>query len=330
MDSKIQVSIIIPVFNTEKYLKDCLDSIISQDVNKEIIIVNDGSTDDSENIIYKYSKKYQFIKYINQHNQGQGKARNAAIEISSGEYIYFMDSDDTLKQNALSKLYKESKKLKLDAIFFDGESFLDSEVSNQDSEIFTSSYHRNKSYGVFSSGEELLVEQSRNKDFSVSPCLYMIKRNVLIKSQLKFPEGIKHEDEYFSTILMYHLGKVSHINEIFFNRRIRYNSTMTQANKTINFVGLQQVLYLLNKSYYVIDYLTPNGEKAYLNRMELVLRSAMVTHFKINENKPDTKLLLDIAKEHNYFSLTTKIFITLCKNERTFNFLKKIKDKIIP
>src|SRR5690625_1048731 len=107
----ILVSIIIPVYNKEEYLEDCLESVINQSYEKiEIIIINDGSTDGSESIIKKWKNKDNRIKYMSQNNQGVAIARNNGIKVSKGDYIYFIDADDYLSLNAIETLYKHSIK----------------------------------------------------------------------------------------------------------------------------------------------------------------------------------------------------------------------------
>ena len=98
----IKISIIIPVYNAEKYLKKCIDSVINQNVeSKEIILVNDGSIDNSQEIIDEYVAKYpDMIKAIKQENAGQAVARNVGIENASGEFLAFLDSDDYLEENS--------------------------------------------------------------------------------------------------------------------------------------------------------------------------------------------------------------------------------------
>lgn len=104
-DKSPLISIIVPIYNTAKYLPKCLDSIITQTYkNLEIILINDGSTDNSGEIIKKYTKKDKRIKTINQENQGQSNARNNGLKIASGNYISFIDSDDTIEPNFIEKL----------------------------------------------------------------------------------------------------------------------------------------------------------------------------------------------------------------------------------
>ena len=115
-----KVSIIIPVFNPGNLLYDCLDSVINQSLKEiEIICVNDGSTDDSINVLEYYAKNDNRIKVFHQMNQGAGTARNKGIENSTGEYILFLDSDDWIDKDMCKKLYNQSEKLKTDLIIFD-------------------------------------------------------------------------------------------------------------------------------------------------------------------------------------------------------------------
>ena len=102
-----EVSVIIPVYNAERYLSECIDSILNQTMNGiEIVLVNDGSTDHSLDIIKKYSEEYENIVYIDQENKGVCIARNAGLEIARGKYIGWLDSDDMLMPSAIDSLYK--------------------------------------------------------------------------------------------------------------------------------------------------------------------------------------------------------------------------------
>lgn len=112
-----EVSVIIPVYNSEKYLKRCLDSVVNQTLeNFEIIIVNDGSSDNSLNILNEYKQKYSQIILLNQNNKGQAVARNRALDIAKGEYISFVDSDDFIENNMLELMYKEAVASNVDMV----------------------------------------------------------------------------------------------------------------------------------------------------------------------------------------------------------------------
>ena len=121
----VKVSVILPVYNVARYLDDTFTSLLNQTLQEmEIIAVNDGSTDNSEEIIKKYAQEDQRIKVFSQKNQGQSVARNLALQHATGEYIYMMDSDDKLADpNALRICYDYAEKNHAEFIFFDGESF---------------------------------------------------------------------------------------------------------------------------------------------------------------------------------------------------------------
>lgn len=115
----VKVSVVIPVYNVENYLEECLDSIINQTLKDiEIICINDGSTDASIDILEKYAKADSRIQIFNQNNSGLSAARNRGIELSKGEFVYFIDSDDYLDLNALKELYDLSVKYGTDFIIF--------------------------------------------------------------------------------------------------------------------------------------------------------------------------------------------------------------------
>ncbi len=117
----MEISITIPVYNVDKYLARCLDSILNQTfkLDYEIICVNDGSTDNSQKILEEYAKKYDKIKIINQENLGLSEARNTALDHVTGKYTMFVDADDFIATNALEGLYNYAEKYNADVVVFD-------------------------------------------------------------------------------------------------------------------------------------------------------------------------------------------------------------------
>ncbi len=115
-----KVSIIIPVYNVEKYLQRCLDSVVNQTLKDiEIICVNDGSTDNSAIILEEFSKKDERIKIVNQKNGGLSRARNTGLEHSNGDYIGFLDSDDWIDLDYYEKLHDAAERNNCDIAFAD-------------------------------------------------------------------------------------------------------------------------------------------------------------------------------------------------------------------
>ena len=111
MEKDIKISVIIPVYNAEKYLRECLDSVVCQTIQeKEIICINDGSVDKSEEILEEYSSRYDFFTYYKQKNQGAGVARNNGLKHAKGKYLAFWDADDVFEPMTLEVLFDADRK----------------------------------------------------------------------------------------------------------------------------------------------------------------------------------------------------------------------------
>lgn len=177
-----KISIIIPVYNTEKYIERCLDSVIQQEYkNKEIIVINDGSTDKSEEKINKYINQ---ITYIKKENGGLSDARNVGIEKATGEYIMFIDSDDYIEEGLLDKLKPyidqeiEMIKYKSRKVTEEGK-----EIQIMDGPVFETT-----------KGEEAFSKMCFTDQLMETACIYLYKTELLRKNQFKFPKGLYHED----------------------------------------------------------------------------------------------------------------------------------------
>lgn len=225
------VSVIIPVYNTEQYIVECIDSIINQTYsNIEIIIINDGSTDNSLEILKEFDSNYSNIKLISQENMGNSVARNRGIEESKGEYIYFLDSDDYILPNTFSNLIELMENHELDLIRFAAESFLDGidKKINKKQYDFQKYFKKGKVYG----NKEFL--SINIKAFSSSPCLYIMRRGLLIKNKLRFQPGIMHEDELFTLELFLNTKSVMYDSNFYYKRRYRKDSIMTSESNDKN------------------------------------------------------------------------------------------------
>ena len=233
------ISIILPVYNTGQYLEDCMDSLLSQDIeNIELICVDDCSTDNSLEILYKYFNSDSRVTILEcPKNGGQSVARNFGLKVATGKYVYFMDSDDILEQGALKLLYKISEKSNLDLLLFDGKSFFESVQIEKNFHQYKNLYIRKKSYPEIYRGTELYSAMVINGDYKVSPCLQFIRKSLLNDNNVTFVEGIIHEDNVFSLQCLLLAKKVKHISNLLFRRRVRKESTMTKNINFNNYVG---------------------------------------------------------------------------------------------
>ena len=227
MNESPLISVIIPVYNTAQYLMDAVGSIMNQTIHDiEIIVVNDGSTDDSERIIHELKNNDERIQYYAlPDNQGQSVARNEGIEHARGRYIYFMDSDDLLDANALETCYHRCVDKKLDFLFFDGESFCDNGQLG-----ISWDYRRTERYDedTVYDGITLFEEMLKHRTYRASPCLMLVSRTHLKKLQLSFYPGIIHEDELFTALLYMQSSRIGCLKQSFFKRRVRPQSIITR------------------------------------------------------------------------------------------------------
>lgn len=211
-------SIIIPVYNVDKYLEDCLNSILEQNyTNYEIICIDDASTDNSINILKKYSEKYQCIQVMyNEFNKGLSYSRNRGIDVAKGQYIWFVDSDDMISNNALSILYNILKKYSVDILYIGYKKIVDNkEYSITSNELKTN---------TVMSGLEMFVQFHKVSNWKIMACGQLIKRGFINKNRLKFYDGIYHEDVLFSFESIIKAKKVMNIKEELYLYRIRGGS----------------------------------------------------------------------------------------------------------
>lgn len=248
--SAVKVSIIMPVYNTELYLRKAVESICSQTLQEiEIIIINDGSTDNSLTIAEKLAKKDSRIKIYSQENQGLSITRNNGISCASGEYIYLMDSDDYLEKEALEACYKLSKEEELDFVFFDADVLNKEEFQNIPQQYNRSSCISNNYIGT---GVELLKRQIDHYCYIPSACLNFIDSNYLKKTGITFYGGIIHEDQLFTAQLYLCAQRVGYISQRFFKRRYRADSIMTKKYSWVNLNGYFTVCKELLKFKYTL------------------------------------------------------------------------------
>lgn len=235
-----KVSIIIPVYNVEKYLAECLDSAVGQThQNKEIIIVNDGSTDGSAAIIDEYQKRHSEIVVIATENRGLSCARNTGIDNATGQYIIFLDSDDWIEKETLEKCLRSLKTHDADIAFFNATAFAD---GMPESELEKFNYTRpQKTTNKKTQCRVLFEEFISSRNYIVSACLYIYRLNQF--SQDRFLPGITHEDNLFTTKLLIKNEKTTAIclPDRFFHRRVRPESIMTQQKSMKHVTGYLSV-----------------------------------------------------------------------------------------
>ncbi|MDD3187022.1 MAG: glycosyltransferase family 2 protein [Bacilli bacterium] len=271
-----KVSVLIPVYNASKYLKDTLNSVVKQSLKDiEIVIANDGSTDDSEEVIRKFKKKYKNIKYFYKKNTGVADTRNFLIEHANGEYIAFLDSDDTIDRKMYEEMYNLAIDKKADMVICD---------FNEIHDLFT------------------VVKKGINEESKIlsPPALW----NKLVKKEFylnnRFPDVTIGEDMTVILRMMVKKIKIEYINKPFYNYYKRPNSLMNKAKYSKYWEDIFVVFDLLN------DVLSKYPEELEFLFIQHVLRDSSIKFMYYEEGLDDLKRINIIA--HDKYS-------HFCKNK---------------
>ena len=333
------ISVIIPVYNCERYLNNCIDSVIKQDYkNLDIICINDASTDTSLEILKKYQQKDQRIKIINlETNRGLSFARNVGLNNALGKYVLFVDSDDELEENAITNLYNgiiKSKHIsasigKINIIYEANE-----HLKELDKKYFDHKYL----------GEIILTDEIVN-NFYVCAWGILYKRSEIERIKLRFPDGLNFEDNYWHWCFFTSVKKIVFIENIVYRYFRRKNSITTNTynlksiEKSIDLLLIAEkicyfwkeqetiknhekfALQIIENMFFNTIQLSKDYEKAYA-----AYKCAQILR-KFNFSLINNKLLSDIKDGKLGFLYTTNGDLTFY-----FYFLKiyKIINRILP
>lgn len=239
------VSVVIPVYNVEEYLRECVDSVLRQTYSDlEIILVDDGSSDNSGSLCDEYKESDNRIQVIHRENGGLSAARNTGMGAVTGEYIYFLDSDDYIKPETIEDLVAVSEQEKVDIVFFDGYVFY------TDCEDDGSAYlYKRKNRYKTVNGRDQLYLLLVNDEYRTAVPLNFFKSEFLRKNELRFVEGILHEDELFTFQAFNADGIVAHCHEELYARRIRPASIMTASSAEKRYNSMLTIYFELANMY---------------------------------------------------------------------------------
>lgn len=284
------VSIIIPTYNVERYVDECIESVLEQQYEStEILVIDDGSSDATRYLLEAYKDK--LILQLNEKNKGQGAVRNQAIDQAKGKYLLFVDSDDWIEPDTVTKLVEKAEETQVDLVRFNGVAFFE---GSEDPAL-------QKQYDFSHTLEEKVYDREESlkknqKAYSASPCLYLVKKDLLDEYAIRFPEGVLHEDEYFTTKLFAHVERMTYVNQTFYHRRYRVASTMTEitpAHKRHSFDSYLEVYKQLEKEYQSDKY-NP-AQKKFIKRQLLSLYNGMMNSPVASILKKDLKQLASIT-----------------------------------
>ena len=311
----LKISIIVPVYNVENYIGRCLETLLNQTLQEiEIIIVNDGTQDKSEEIIEKYVKQYPTkIKYYEKKNGGLSSARNYGLEYATGEYVAFLDSDDYVEKKMYEAMYNLAKQENADMVECDfiweweyGKKVFDkrkdyktkknktnkkqskvAEEMNKEMEDGEKE-HTKKEYKEKINNDNLKKEMMKKPRVVAWNKIY--KRDVINKTKTRFPEGLIYEDiEFFYKLLPY-LNKISYINKYFVHYVQRDDSiSNSQTEKTGDIFKILDNIFDFYKEKNL--YNKYKKELKYMSR-RILLGSSMKRILKIKDTHTKRKMFL--------------------------------------
>lgn len=269
-----KVSIIVPVYNVEKYIDKCLSSLVNQTLNDiEIIIVNDGSIDNSEQIILKYKEKYPSkIVYLKKENGGLSDARNFGMPYAKGDYIAFLDSDDYVELDTYEKLYNRAIQTDADMVECD----------------FYWEYSDKKIHDTSANYKD---ESDMYANARVVAWNKLYKKDLIINSGIKFPKGLRYEDLEFFYKILPQLKKIELINEPLIHYVQRDNSiTYVQNEKTADIFAILD--NIINYYKWISLYNEYNQELEYMY-VRILFGSSFKRMLNIKDKETRRKLLMD-------------------------------------
>ncbi|MBE7077431.1 MAG: glycosyltransferase [Clostridiales bacterium] len=285
-----KVSVIIPAYNAEKYLKECLDSVLAQThKNVEIVAVNDGSKDGTGKILDEYAEKYDNVTVLHTENRGVSCARNTGLDTASGQYVMFLDSDDYLPLNAIEILYNDLTSKEADVACALLNSHIETTVACQED-------------CTLWEGAEGLIKALEDNPYTYSSCAKLYKSNLL--SDIRFIEGRKiHEDSYFVFRCFFKQPRITVRNEYLYCYRVNENSASHAAFSEKYF----DILYFAEEKRKAVEQEFPQlTDKA--NNMLVKANLAMLQCFlntKDKRYKQDIKKCIRAVKENGRYFVPT-------------------------
>jgi len=320
--NKPKVSIIVPVYNVEKYLPCCMDSLLNQTfVDIEIILVDDESPDHCPAMCDEYAKQDHRVKVIHKKNAGLGYARNSGLEIATGKYIAFVDSDDYVETNTYQKMYYMFMDTKVDVVFFNYQRFDD-----QGNTWTKTSIRKKTRYQTKEEIRGLMLDMIANppkskldRDIQVSSCCALYRNDIINRYGLRFKSEreLISEDLLFNLYYLLHAVSITFIPDSLYNYRINPFSLSRMVRADSVEKELFYYLYLkdwLNTNKFGLDgYL--RATRYFIGESRTCIRQHTKSSLPIQEKMrwlrmiQDLKIWREVAKSYPYWQLPLKYSI---------------------
>ena len=283
---KEKISLIIPMYNVEKYIEECLDSIINQDYgiqNIEVILIDDCSSDKSVEKVKKYVKKYNFLLIKNKVNLGLAISRNKGLDKVTGKYIAFLDSDDILYKSNLSELYNEIKKNDADLVI-----------------ARLNSFNSKGEYGYYSDKYIKKIEvtnifQNNNLINCVSVCSKLYKTKLL--NNIRFIEKTSHEDNSFTLKVLFTAKRIVTYPKYLYYRRIREDENNKSIMQKLDYKTYNDLI--LNYKDVLNNIQDKNNITFLYKYMVKKLNNYIVKHVKKEDKAKAKKSIISFINDFN-------------------------------
>ena len=317
----LRLSIIVPVYNVANYLSKCLDSLLAQDLPQdeyEIIVVNDGSTDNSNEIAQQYAEKYANIILINQENQGLSSARNTGIANARGEYVQFVDSDDYLQENIIGELFKQIVKDNLDVLRF---KYQNVRINTEGKyEIFQPYKQSNFLFDDYSisptNGVDFLNNRFGTACYAV---MFLIKRELLV--DCIFKSGIYFEDTEWTPRMLMKAKRVASTDTIVYNYLMREGSITKAVNKDKQRKVVEDKIKLVDS---LLEHQKCVLDKSWFERMIATTVLSLLTIISVNLKDEKSYVLEELHKMNVYPLSTFHNSSSAIKKIKLINFSPKL------
>ena len=321
-----KVSVIIPIYNVEAYLRDCIDSVLRQTYHElEIILVDDGSPDNCGAICDEYAARDERILVIHKSNGGQSDARNAGLRVASGDYFCCIDSDDYIIPEAIEMLVQKAESTQSDIVVFDAENFFEEGFAPAFCESLVHRYH----YEI-ASGPSVLNRMFEHRDYNCSACTHFYSARFIRENRLFYVKGLLFEDLMFNGIAFLRAKKVCVINEHLYMRRLRKGSTL---NSNGSLRKVKSYRYIISR--FLDEYRMTNNskkKKALSYLIALAANMSMIRYADVarEEEMAARKEILRIRnmiQPYDYFgSKKVKLKMQFIS---AFRFYRRAKDNVI-
>lgn len=281
------LSIVVPVYNVEKYLEQCMRSILIDSCDYEIILVNDGSTDNSKQICEKFAREFSVVKLVNKKNAGLSAARNTGFENAKGKYILFLDSDDYLVDGSVTKILKYIEDKNEDVLMSDYYEVCENEIVDT---------------VRFKIDETKNINNIKKQIFSDQGCIwtawkFIVKREFLEKKNISFKEGYLHEDVDYTTRIILAMDSFKYMDFIWYNYRVSREGSIMSKRNVKSTIHTAQIIIDLEKDIRESEY----NEEFYslvLSRLSKVFFTTI--RYSLNSNKEDLEKINKIIHDNQF------------------------------